>query len=228
MFLENLIDRTHRSIFNYEQAINYLHSRYVTDDEIKLFKIGFSRVVSLVDDGSSDFKDFSSKFYKGRKFENKLIFPILDMIGRAVGCITRSIDVKDYDLYLTTEGKELGAMFGLYQALPHIYQTGRVFLVEGPFDFFAFRKVFINTASTNTAELTEAQHEQLKFYADRIITAFDSDKPGRAAAERSRDRFKTESIELGYKDPSNCFSQCKSFEKFSERVKKAVHDKISI
>jgi DNA primase len=227
MFLETLINKTSKSIFNYEQALSYLHSRYVTDDEIRLFKIGFSRIISLADDGTEDFKDFSKKSYKGRKLENKIIFPILDMIGKPVGCITRSIEIKEYELYLTTEGKDLGAMFGLYQALPDVYQTGRAYIVEGPFDLFAFRKVYTNTASTNTAELTEAQHEQLSFYADRIIAVFDSDPPGRAATARAEERFGIESINLGYKDPSNCMAQCGSFKNFAERVKKVVNEKIS-
>ena len=222
MFLENLINRAHNSIFNYEQALNYLHSRFVTDDEIKTFRIGFSRVISLVDDGSEDFKDCSNKFYKGRKLENKLIFPIQDMLGNPVGFITRALEIKDYDLYLTKDGKDYGAMFGLFQALPHIYQTGRVFVLEGPFDLLAFRKVYANSVGMNTAELTDAQHEQLNFYAETIITVFDSDTPGKKATERAIKKFNTESISLGYKDPANCLVQCGSYKKFAERVRAEV------
>ena len=141
------------------------------------------------------------------------------MMGTPVGMITRSPEVKKYGLYLTRAGKDLGAMFGLYQALPAIYLTDCVFIVEGSFDLLAFRKARQNVVATNTAELTKAQYEQLRFYADNIITVFDSDGPGRAATERAKENFSgIQSMDLGFKDPSNCLAYCGTVKKFSERV----------
>ena len=219
MFLNALIERLHNSLHNYEQAVTYLHIRNVTDEEIEEFKLGYSRIVSVIDDGTEECKLFLDEFRNGRKFENKLIFPNYDMMGIPVGLLGRAIETKDFSLYLTKEGKYFGVLYGFCQAMPEIYKTGRVYVVEGPFDLFAFRKVFKNVVGTNTAELTVDQHEQLSFYADEIITVFDSDGPGRAATERAKENFKTKSVDLGFKDPANCLVQCSSVKKFEERVK---------
>ena len=180
----------------------------MTDEEIESFKIGASRVVSAPDDGSEDYKEFMRETWRGKKLENKVVFPIQDMIGNIVGLFGRSITTKEFLYYLTIEAKETGVLFGFYQALPTIYETGRVYIVEGPFDLLAFRKVYRNTIATMTAELTEAQYYLLSFYAKQIVTVFDSDPPGKAATIRAIKKWPdVVSVDLGYKDPDRCLKE---------------------
>ena len=213
----------HQFLYRNEEALDYLHSRRVTDEEIKEFKIGYSRVVSIHDDGSEDYENFMRESYRGRAYERKIILPLYDLWGNPIGALGRAIDSKEFKYYLTKEGKFFGAFFGFFQALPEIYRTGRVFTVEGPFDFLAFRKVYPNVVATMTAELTDDQYELLNFFAKDIITVFDSDGPGRKAAERAREKWpKIKTVSLGFKDPDGALKYWSDPRKFTEYVKGIV------
>jgi len=221
MFLNHLINKLHESIYHHETALNYLHGRKVTDEEINTFKIGYSRIIATVDDGSEDYQCFLKETRRGKALESKLIFPLYDMIGNPSGVLGRSIDTKEFKFYLTLEGKFSGAFFGLYQALPAIYETGMAFVVEGPFDFLAFRKVYPNSVATLTAELTEAQYSILNMFAKHIITVFDSDVAGRKAAERALQWPNVKSACLGWKDPDSGLKYLE-FEEYKKYVLKRM------
>jgi DNA primase len=230
MFLQNLINKLHESLYHHKEALEYLKNRMVSEEEIKEFKIGYSRNVVAVDDGSEDFICFKNETFRGKALEGKVVLPIFDILGNPAGLLGRSINSKDFKLYLTQESKFLGAFFGLPQALPHIYETGMVFTVEGPFDLLAFRRVFPNVVATLTAELTDAQFEQLSFFAPNIVTVFDSDKAGINATERAKKKWPEEyekrrlrAISLGYKDPDGVLKFYGDFKKYSEHVKRKVN-----
>jgi len=223
-FLNPLIENLHRALLHNEGALNYLHSRKVTDEEINLFKIGFSRVVGVMDDGSDDYQCFIKETYKGKAFESKITFPIYDIVGNPAGLLGRAIDTKEFKYYLTLEAKFLGAFFGLVQALPIIYETGRVFVVEGPFDLLALRKVYPNVVASLTAELTEAQYAILSMFAKDIITIFDSDGPGKKATERALEKWPNiKTVCLGWKDPDAGLKYLE-FEKFKKFVQKKINE----
>jgi DNA primase len=225
MFLQHFINKLHDSLFHHNAALEYLKSRKLTEDEIREYKIGFSRVVDVVDDGSEDYAFFKDETYKGRAFENKITFPIYDLLGNPAGLLGRAINSKDFKLYLTLESKYLGAFYGLPQALSHIYATGRVFTVEGPFDYFAFKRVYPNVVGTLTAELTDIQYEMLGFFAEDIVAVFDSDKAGRNATERAQKKWpNVKSISLGYKDPDGVMKYYENTDKYSEHVKRKVKE----
>lgn len=231
MFLQHLINKLHDSLYHHKDALEYLKSRKVSEEEIKEFKIGYSRTVVAVDDGSEEYTSFKNETFRGKALESKIIFPIFDILGNPAGLLGRSINSKDFKLYLTLESKFLGAFFGLPQALPHIYETGRVFTVEGPFDCLAFRRVYPNVVGMLTAELTDAQYEQLSFFVNDIVTVFDSDKAGIKATERAKKRWPEEyekrrlrAVSLGYKDPDGVLKYYENFSKYSEHVKRKVRE----
>jgi DNA primase len=226
MFLDVLVQNLHGALSRYDVAKEYLCSRLVTEEEIQEFRIGYSKVVSASDDGSEDFEFFLKETHKGRSFEQKIIFPLYDVIGRATGLFGRSIDTKEFKFYLNREGKYTGTLVGLYQALPYIYASGRVYVVEGPFDMLAFRKVYKNTVGALTAGLSEAQHELLSFFAKEIVTVFDSDKPGKDASEQAQRRWKNViPLDLGYKDPDKCLKEKGSVDRFAKFVQEKVSRK---
>lgn len=222
-FLNNLIESLHRSIFMNENALEYLASRKVSHDEIKLFKIGYSRVVAVANDGSEDYGFFLKETYKGKNLESKIIFPLYDILGNPTGLLGRSILTKEFKFYLTLEGKYTGAFFGLQPALQAIYDTGRVFVVEGPFDLLAFRKVYPNSVASLTAELTESQYNILNMFARTIITVFDSDGPGRSAAKRASKWPNVKSICLGWKDPDAGLKYL-NYDKFKKHVESKTRE----
>jgi len=205
MFLDSMVDNLSSSIFRYDAILGYLGSRLVTQEEIKKYRIGYSKVISVPDDGSPDRARFMEESWKGKKFEDRIIFPIQDTVGRVVGIIGRSHTKKDFKEFETEEAKFSGFFYGLYQALPRIYETGKVYVVEGTFDTHALAKVFPNTVGSLTAGLFETQHDLLSMFADRIITVFDADKAGRESAEKAQKRWgNVWDLNLGYKDPDEC------------------------
>lgn len=222
MFLDAMAMTLHGSIFRYEPAMSYLASRGVTEEEIRLYKIGYSRIISVPREESPEYETFIKQTDKGRKFENKIIFPIFDVLGRVLGLFGRAIDSKEFKFFLTKEGKHIGALLGLHQALNYIYDTEKVFVVEGPFDLLSFRKVFPNTVSSITAGLYENQYRMLNMYAKTIVTVFDSDTAGREAAEKALNRWKNiVNVNLGYHDPNDCFRSM-PFKRYKEYVQKRV------
>jgi DNA primase len=223
MFLDILVQNLNGALSRYDVAKEYLLSRGVTEEEIKEFKLGYSRIISIPKEESPDYDAFMKETHKGRAYEQKIIFPLYDIIGRVIGLFGRAIDTKEFKFYLTQEGKYTGAFIGLYQALPYVYETGKVFVVEGPFDLIAFRKVYKNTVGALTAGLSEAQYEILSFFAERIVTVFDSDKAGRYATFEAQKKWdNVTSVDLGWKDPSQCLKD-KSLVKFIEFVKDKVN-----
>jgi DNA primase len=225
MFLDVLVQMLHGALSRYDVAKEYLRSRGITDEEMVELKLGYSRIISVPKEESVDYETFAKETYRGKAFEQKIIFPIYDPIGRAIGLFGRAIDTKEFKFWLTEEGKFTGAFVGLYHALPHIYETGKVFVVEGPFDWVAFRKVYKNTVGAMTAGLSDAQYEILSFFAEKIVTVFDSDKAGNYATFESQKKWKNvSSVDLGWKDPSQCLKDM-GLIKFTKFIKDKVERK---
>jgi DNA primase len=203
VFLDDLIAKLNRSILGYEDVLKYLEGRGVGREDIRRFGIGFGKIISVSDDGSADFKRFKENHFD-RKLAERVIFPMKDAMGRVMGLIGRSISVKGFKIFASDEAKFQGMFIGLAEALPYIYKENRVYVVEGPFDWAALVRVLPNSVSCMTAGLNEEQNWLLRMYCDRVITVFDDDAPGKAATEKAAKEFGTRSINLGFKDPSNC------------------------
>jgi DNA primase len=211
MFLDILIENLHQAIFRYPEVLRYLQSRNVSEDDVRQYKIGYSKLIGVPEDNSPDRERFMDECYRGRKIEKKIIFPFRDEMGRTVGLIGRAVDTKEFKIFATEKAKHDGFFFGLYEALPHIYEENRAFVVEGPFDYFAFSKVFPNTVGTMTAGISEAQYDYLNLFCDYIITVFDSDAAGQRGTDRiAEEHKKIYSMDLGnYKDPAKCLEVLK-------------------
>lgn len=223
MFLNTLISSLHRSIYRYPEVIKYLYSRKITEENIEKFNLGYSRVINFINDKSLDAKRFEEECKKGRKLENKIIFPLTGQSGNFVGLSGRGIDSKEFKNFVTNEAKYTGFFFGLYQALPYIYKSNLVFIVEGCIDSIALSNVFPNTVATMTAFLNDDQYKLLRLYCDYIIVIFDSDKKGKFGEEKALNRENVFSINLGYKDPARCLEYL-GLNKFKEFMKKKLTD----
>ena len=187
MFLDDLTVSTHASLVRYGNVLEYLKGRNVTAEDVKRYRIGYGRVLNIPDDGTDDRKRFMEESAYGRKFEGMILFPFTEPLGRVVGLIGRSLENKYFKIFATEEAKSTGFFFGLAQALPEIYRTGRAYIVEGPFDTVAFSKVVLNTVGALTAGLNEAQFKLLRLYCDNIVTVFDSDAPGERATNKGQE-----------------------------------------
>jgi len=222
-FLDTLVKFCHYSIYRYPDVLNYLHSRYITDEDIKKYELGYNKIISLSNDGSSDWGRFVDECKKGAKFENKIIFPLKNERGKVIGISGRDIESKEFKNFVLDEGKYTGFFFGLYDALPFIYERNCAFVVEGAIDSISLSKVISNSVALLTAGLNDAQYKLLKFYCDYIVVIFDSDNTGKYAEKRALERDNVFSLSLGYKDPARCL-ECLGPNKFSQFIMKKLKE----
>lgn len=239
MFLERIVKNTNASIQNYPDTLKYLASRLVTQDDIKKYELGYSSLFIVPKDSGPDWERFNDYSFKGRKFENKIIFPLKNAMGEVVGIGGRAIDDKIFKIFATDEAKFTGFFFGFYEALPYIFKENKVYVVEGFFDLLALQKVLPNTVATLNARLNDAQYQLLRYFCDNIIVFFDSDIAGDRGREKALARNQEGSAQLmaktsvkylklqsssgfqGYKDPAS-YLETFGLNAFKNYMKKQV------
>lgn len=226
MFLDAIAAALNNSIHRYESVISYLATRYVSKEDIDEYRLGYSKFVTVPEDDHEDRERFLDSTWKGKKFCDKVVFPIQDAMGRVVGLSGRAVDSKLFKTFVTAEAKYIGCFFyGFYQALPEIYKTGTVYVVEGPFDCHALRIALPNTIASLTSGIYANQHDFLKCYCKKIVVVFDDDPPGREGAEKASKYLNVDDLNIGYGDPANCLEKLGK-SKFISYVKKKVRNSL--
>lgn len=224
MYLNSFVKRANNTIRSYEAPMKYLTSRGLSDSDINKFSIGYVKYVHIKDDKSDDYKYLYNKSYSFNYLKNKIIFPLKNTIGNVNGIITRDLEKKIYMQYFLSEAKDIGAFFGLYEAIDHIKKSGKVFVHEGAFDAISFSKVFPNTVSSLTSFLNEQQYETLKFLVDKIILVYDNDDAGKTGIKKMLDYYGDKNIEvvsIGDED-SNSYLKFLGEDKFKSYIKSKI------
>ncbi|HLC07271.1 MAG TPA: DNA primase [Candidatus Babeliales bacterium] len=123
-------------------------------------------------------------------FEERLIFPIKDALGRYCGFGGRTF--KDHDTrpkYYNSRENEYfikgSLLFNLDKAKKSIQETGKIFLVEGYTDCMAMtQQGLFNTVATLGTACTVEHLKQLARYSEHIFVVYDSDNAGKLAILR--------------------------------------------
>ena len=220
MFLNAFSKRANKIIFEYEEPLQYLKNRGILKEDIIKYGIGYVRVANIKEEDSSDYRELSKSTYGFKTLQNKIIFPICNVLGAVHGICTRDIEKKRYSQHFLYEAKKIGAFFGLYEALSYIKSTKRVFIHEGAIDAISFAKVFPNTISSLTSFLNEAQYEFLSLLVDKVILIYDEDDAGNTGIEKMERYYGTnliESIKIGEED-SNRYLQMYGIDKFKQYI----------
>ena len=214
MFLDHLINRASASISNHDVVIRYLlDDRKLTMDEIKRYRLGYTSVPQIPNDGSDEWASLMEDTRKLFFLQKKLLIPLENSAGLVNGVITRSLvpdDTHRYSQFLTKEAKAIGAFFGLPQAMPHILKTGIVYVAEGAIDCISIARHFPNTVSTLTSFINEEQMWALKIMTDTIVMVFDPDKAGRDGVDIVLAKYGSKGIysrEFGGGDPNSCLQK---------------------
>lgn len=156
-----------------------LWKRGVTDEQIKLFRIGClrKRLPKLLDSGG-----FLAWCDGGTKLNDVFVLPLTNVLGEIRGFQFRYVDrgKKGYMDYFA--GQEEPVLFGLSQAIPHMWETKAVWLVEGNFDLCPIQRVFPNVIPVMTAGVPEQVVRLLRRLVDEVWIAFDMDGAGRNGA----------------------------------------------
>jgi DNA primase len=124
-------------------------------------------------------------------FRDRIMIPLNDAQGRPVGFTARQLrDDKNSPKYINTpatllydKGRQL---YGMHMAKEHVRKSGYVVVVEGNLDVVASHQAGIRqvVASAGTA-LTSYHLKTLQRFTADVRLAFDDDRAGQEAAERT-------------------------------------------
>ena len=188
-------------------ARDYLAKRGVTDEAVKLFRIGYAPdawddtvnwakskdfPLPLVEQGGLVIrKEESDRFYD--RFRGRLMFPICDEQGRVIAFSGRVLNgdektakyVNSPETPLFTKSK---VFYGLDKSKRAILDAGFAIICEGQLDLIAcFMAGVKNIVAPQGTALTADHARILKRYVEEVVLCFDSDGAGQAAAARVLD-----------------------------------------
>lgn len=179
-WLDDLVEVTHRELVDLAEDApprECLRGRGVTDEQIRQHRLGFAPAGLAIDACTPEFWKWSRKYWS-----NRLVFPLFSTLGHAIGIQTRSMQEKQYQQFYAYDRGVYPYLFGLPAALPHIWRTRQVVVVEGVFDCLAASQVAPNTVASLTANIPRACRTFLFRYAKRVTALLDMDETGREKA----------------------------------------------
>jgi DNA primase len=193
-----------------EKIINYLKERGLTEESIKLFRLGYApsgwrnileflnkrgyTVAEIEKTGllvrKDDAQNANAKFYD--RFRDRIIFPISDYSGRVLGYSARVAPGGDESQakYVNSPETEVyhksKALYGIDKAKSEIKQKDFALLVEGNMDVIAASQAGIkNVVAVSGTALTPTQLDTLKRYTKNLKLLFDMDSAGEVATKKS-------------------------------------------
>src|SRR5215475_1599583 len=188
-------------------ARDYLKKRGVSEEAIKLFRIGAAPEewddtvnwarskgfdnTTMETAGLIIRKEGSDRHYD--RFRGRLMFPICDEQGRVIGFSGRVLDpeaktakyVNSPEPPIFTKGK---VFFGLDKSKRALLDAQSAIVCEGQLDLIAGYMAGVqNIVAPQGTALTADHARILKRYVDEVVLCFDSDNAGQNAAVRSLD-----------------------------------------
>jgi len=210
---------------------NYLQKRGLKEETIKKWRLGYAPDVWR---GLSDFlvgKGFKrEEIVKAGlaveseksqlpydRFRGRIIFPIFDTQSQVIGFggrIFKESEKEDVAKYINIPNTPLydksRVLYGLNFAKLEIKKKDFCILVEGYMDVILSHQAgFQNTVAASGTSLTTHQLNILKRYTSNLLSAFDMDKAGNLATERSiglaqKEDFQVKVIKMPQdKDPAD-------------------------
>ncbi len=183
------------------KARNYVRSRGFTDKAISEFQMGYS--LNKWDDLKKHLRErgytedelvqvgLIVKSENGRtydRFRNKLMFPIIDIKGHAIGFGARVLDdslPKYMNSPQTPAFDKSHNLYGINLAAAAIRQQDMAVIVEGYVDVItAHQNGFNNVVASMGTSVTEAQVSSLKRLSRNLVLALDADAAGEEAMLR--------------------------------------------
>ena len=188
-------------------ARDYLAKRGVSEEAIKLFRLGYAPEawddtvnwakskgyeLPVVEQGGLIIrKEETDRYYD--RFRGRLMFPICDEQGRIIGFSGRILTgdektakyVNSPETPIFTKGK---VFFGLDKSKRAILDAGFVIVCEGQLDLIAcFMAGVKNIVAPQGTAFTPDHARMLKRYVEEVVLCFDSDSAGQNAAVRVQD-----------------------------------------
>jgi DNA primase len=185
-----------------EAARAYLAERQLSDETLERFGIGFAPASWEMLTGRLRGRGFSEEELIGAglaspsnrggvidKFRGRIIIPIRDQSGRAIGLGGRILPGTDGPKYLNSPATPLfdksRVLYAIDLAKAAIRRERLAVIVEGYTDVMAAHQAgFTNVVASLGTALTHGQIELAQRYADGIALAYDVDLAGEVATQR--------------------------------------------
>ena len=196
------------------KAREYLLNRGITEDTQKTFRIGYApetwdSIMNLLKEKGADDKLIAlsglvsvneEKKRTYDRFRGRLIFPVLDVNGKAIAFGARILD-KGEPKYLNSpetpayiKGNNL---YGLFQNKSEIKRQKFVILVEGYLDLISLYQFGVkNTVASLGTAFTPEQAKLLSRFARKTVVNYDGDSAGVKAARRAVEPLLAEDFEI--------------------------------
>lgn len=190
-----------------EIARNYLINRGVSEEAIKIFRIGYApdawddtvnwakskgHDLKLVEQAGLILSKEESRYYYDR-FRGRLMFPICDEQGRVIAFSGRILNgdektgkyINSPETPIFSKGR---VMFGLDKSKRAILDAGFALICEGQLDMIAcFMAGIQNVIAPQGTALTPEHARILKRYTNEVVVCFDADSAGQKATVRAFD-----------------------------------------
>ena len=184
-----------------QHALNYLHSRALTDNTIKRFGLGFSPdsrfalTNHLKQKGFTDSELIAANLvFKARsgngvvdRFYNRVMFPIIDLRGNVIAFGGRIMTDQKPKYLNTSDTIVFNKSHNLF-SLNNAKNSGsrRLILCEGYMDVIAVNQAgFTDAVATLGTALTVEQAMLMKRYCDEVVICYDADEAGMKATSRA-------------------------------------------
>ncbi len=183
------------------QALDYLHSRALSDKTITRFGLGFSPdnrfalTNHLKSKGFTDSELIAANLvFKTRsgngvidRFVNRAMFPIIDLRGNVIAFGGRIMSDQKPKYLNTSDTIVFNKSQNLF-SLNNAKNSGnrRLILCEGYMDVIALNQAgFTDAVATLGTALTTEQAMLMKRYCDEVIICYDADEAGQKATSRA-------------------------------------------
>lgn len=204
-----------------DEAKKYIKSRGISDESAKAWNLGYAPA-----EWRALYSEFLAKGYSetilikaglikrvdqntGKQpydvFRDRIIFPLRDPSGRVIAFSGRALAKDTEPKYLNSPDSLVftkhSVLYGLDKAKEKIRRKDYAVLVEGQMDLVLSHQVGVdNTVASSGTAFTQSHLEKLKKLSRRIILAFDGDKAGEAAAEKSAELAMSLNLEVKIAD----------------------------
>lgn len=227
-------------------ARSYLRSRGYDGDTVETFSLGYSppggdALVGMLRDHSVREDDMvtaglASRARTGRlydRFRGRLMFPIFDVRGDAVGFGARLLEGEG-PKYLNSPETPLyhksRLLYGLNWAKSAIVREGVAIVVEGYTDVISLHQAGIETAvATCGTALVDDHVDLLRRFSEKVVLMFDADEAGAGAAVRGFEKSVPGDLDLRVaglppgRDPADLVA-----DEETDLLKKAVEDSTAL
>lgn len=201
----------YRELLSHPRAQEYIKKRGLTPEALSTWNIGYTGpkgqfIANRFKGRYTDEQLVSSGLFIATpnglvdRFQDRLMFPILDLQNRVVGFGGRTLG-DDPAKYINSPETPIyhksNFLYGLAQTKQEVKTSGYLILVEGYMDVVALHQAGIKpVAAVLGTALTIPQIKLAERFSEKVFLCFDADDAGRKAARRAAEVLPHTKVEL--------------------------------